>query len=110
MHMMLWLYRSCKYTFLTLFLYINYETFMGLSIFGHSLYNVGSKWYAILQLYAMAIQNQNMAIQNQNMAIQNQNMAIQNQNMAIQNKNMTYLLDMKLLRPLDVRSYVHPIH
>ena len=96
MHMMLWLYRSCKYTFLTLFLYINYETFMGLSIFGHSLYNVGSKWYAILQLYAMAIQNQNMAIQNQNMAIQN--------------KNMTYLLDMKLLRPLDVRSYVHPIH
>ena len=103
MHMMLWLYRSCKYTFLTLFLYINYETFMCLSIFGHSLYNVGSKWYAILQLYAMAIQNQNMAIQNQNMAIQNQNMAIQN-------KNMTYLLDMKLLRPLDVRSYVHPIH
>ena len=85
MHMMLcmlWLYRSCKYTFLTLFLYINYETFIGLSIFGHSLYNVGSKWYAILQLYAMAIQNQ----------------------------NMTYLLDMKLLRPLDVRSYVHPIH
>ena len=76
---------------------------MCLSIFGHSLYNVGSKWYAILQLYAMAIQNQNMAIQNQNMAIQNQNMAIQN-------KNMTYLLDMKLLRPLDVRSYVHPIH